>query len=424
MNLSHVLPAVVLVATMASAAVATDRYFRDSFAISPNGKFRIDAKSPDNAGDRPRPFASNFTYTLTDTTTKKVIWERKQPMTREKGSSYAESTEGSPIGVFVNDDGLVVARLSWETLLILDSVTGNKRGEADILKAFPMGEQSKYVSQTTAGPHWSQESDWFFLSRPAKDKDPAGVYFVIRPYWNHRLIIDLTTGKHVDLGKHHNAPTPAALADAKDDIKRLLTAVMEEETRRTIATLNAAPENLKDDGDYKVDWELATALHTIGFRQLTQCEERLGLIDKHFALRPKEVQDSHARLRAKVREALRAIGKTPLPGYGVQLYPYVNKGLFMTQDTDRPFKSCVPVEERAANAGKITAGMSVKDLTDLIGCPDAELYDQGRCYDYDIDGAEACTVRVCLDQSESSVLSVKKITPFAFKDDPARMRGY
>lgn len=421
MNLSHVLPAVVVVAAMASTAVATDRYFRDSFAISPNGKFRIDAKSPDNAGDRPRPFASNFTYTLTDTTTKKVVWERKQPMTREKGSSYARSTESSPMGVFVNDDGVVAARLSSETLLILDAADGSKRGEADVLNAFPKSEQDKYVSHTTAGPRWSQESDWFFLTLPAQGKSAAALYFVVRPCWNHRLIIDASTGKHVDLGTLHDVASPAALGGAKDEIKRLLIASMEEETRRAVGVLNAAPESLKDDKDYKVYWELTTALHTAGFLKLTQCEARLTLIDKYLG---EHASDTGSRLRAKVRETLRAIGKTPLAGCGVPLYPLVDKGLYRTQDTEHPFNAVVSLKDRLANADKIAAGMTAKEFTDLIGCPDAELYDGARCYDYDIDAPEPYTLRVYLDRTEESVQSVKKITPFAFLHDPARMRGY
>ncbi|MEK6703289.1 MAG: hypothetical protein AABZ53_13580 [Planctomycetota bacterium] len=422
MNLSHVLPAIVLVAAMAPAAVATDRYYRDSFAISPNGKFRIDAKSPDNAGARPRPFASNFTYTLTDTTTKKVVWERKQPMSREKGSSYVRSTEGSPMGVFVNDDGVVAAHLSWETLLILDAADGSKRGEADVLKAFPKSEQDKYVSHSTAGPHWSQESDWFFVTLPAKGKGAAALYFVIRPYWNHRLVIDASTGKHVDLGVHHDVASPDALAEAKEDTRRLLTASIEEETRRAVATLNAAPESLKDDKDYKVYWELTAALHTVGFLKLTQCEARLTLIDKYLG---EHASDTGSRVRAKVREALRSMGKTPLAGCGVQLYPLVShQGVFMTQDTAHPFNAQVPVDARQAGASQIASGMTMKELTDLIGCPDAELYDGARCYDYDIDGPEAYTLRVYVDRGEASVQSVKKITPFAFLHDPARMREH
>jgi hypothetical protein len=109
MKWSHVLYAVAMTAGVSPAAVATDRYFRDCFTVSPSGRYRVDAKSPDNAGDRPRPFASNFTYSLTDTSTNKVVWKRQQPMTREKGSSFVYSTEGSPVALFVNNDGLVAA---------------------------------------------------------------------------------------------------------------------------------------------------------------------------------------------------------------------------------------------------------------------------------------------------------------------------
>lgn len=84
MTIARAIATVIVLAAVASPARATDRYFPDSFAVSESGRFRVDAKSPDNAAEHQRPFASSFVYTLTDTTTKKVVWERKQPMSRSK----------------------------------------------------------------------------------------------------------------------------------------------------------------------------------------------------------------------------------------------------------------------------------------------------------------------------------------------------
>lgn len=413
----------VIAATAAAASTvrATDRFYPDSHAVSPNGRFRIDAKSPDNAGGRMRPFAANFTYTLTEVSTKRVVWERKQPMSRGKGSAYASAKEASPIAVFVNDDGLVAARLAWDSLVILDAADGHKRGEAEVLQAFPPEEQDTFVSMSTAGPHWSQESDWFFLP-VAAPKGTGSLYFVVRPYWNRRLIIDVTTTKHVELGAYRAAASAADLANAPDPIRKLLNATIEEESRRAMKVLATAPEMLKEEKDrwgwgY---WDVVTALHTVGFLKLVAAEPQLRVIE---GLKAGPTNDGY-QLRPRLRETIRRLGKTPAPGAGVQLYPCTQTGLSLVPEKDHPYTTSVSLEDRVSNAGKIVAGMSVKEMTDLIGCPDASLFDGDHCYDYDVDAPSSYTLRVFFDRELRSVAKVKQITPFAFLHDSARMRGY
>jgi hypothetical protein len=399
-------------------AFASDRFYPDSFAISQNGRYRIDATSPDNARQHPRPFASNFTYTLTDTTTKAVIWKRKQPMTRSKGSSYASAAEPSPVAVFVTDEGLVAALSCADSLIFLDPRHGKKRAEAQVLQAFPSEQQDKFVMHTTAGSIWSQDSDWFFLRVP--DAKAPMVFFVVRPFWHHRLIIDASTGKHIDLGTYNNAASIEALAGADDRIRSLLTATIDEETRRAMTGLAGAPKRLEDDNDHRAHWQTRSALHTVAFLKLDQAEPQLRVLESRLD----HGKHTHTQLQAKIRQTLRSLGKVPEPGCGVRLYPLVNRGTFATHDTDRPFTASVPASARLANAPRIAAGMSIKDLTDMIGCPDARLFDGGSCYDYDIDASPSYTLRVFLTQDESSVTTIRTITPFAFLHDPHRMREY
>lgn len=93
-------PAVAaIVCAFVPPAAATDRYFGDTSATSPSGRWRIDAKSPENAGPEPRPFAENFTYTLTDLRTNQVRWTRRQPMEQPEGGTSSWSHEPSPIAV-------------------------------------------------------------------------------------------------------------------------------------------------------------------------------------------------------------------------------------------------------------------------------------------------------------------------------------
>lgn len=413
----RVLTPFVMAATLAVPALATDRFYRDSTATSPSGRYRIDAKSPDNAGPYPRPFASNFAYTLTDTTTNKVVWARKQPMHREKGSGYASSDEASPTSVYVTDTGLVVASLSGHSVIVLDAADGHKRGEAAILSAFPKTEQDNYVSMSTAGPMWQQRSDWFFAETPADGKSPAATLFVVRPYWGHRIVVNCADATLIDLGAHHSAISPSELKDASPIIKRQLSAILELESARAIATIKSGKQAFKSPEDYRARWDLATALHTAAFRKLTEAEPDIRTLESWLA-----TQQETGSIQQQIRQALRAMGKTPLPGCGVQLYAYNKVQYGYTPDQTRPYLSAVPPDTRVQNAPNIAKGMTIQQVCDLIGCPDAELYENGTTYDWDIDATPPYTLRVTTVDIEN-VGAVRTITPLAFLHDPARMRG-
>jgi len=77
----------------------TNRSFPDVHATSPNGRYRLDATSPDNANpDHWGYFQRSFRYVLTDLIDQTVVWEREQ------------EGEQSPCTAFVSDDGDVVIR--------------------------------------------------------------------------------------------------------------------------------------------------------------------------------------------------------------------------------------------------------------------------------------------------------------------------
>jgi hypothetical protein len=67
--------------------------------------------------------------------------------------------------------------------------------------------------------------------------------------------------------------------------------------------------------------------------------------------------------------------------------------------------------------------MTGAEMTDLIGCPDASLYDNGHCHDYDIDTETPFTLRVWVNVADNKVTRVKTLSPFAFLHDPSRMRS-
>lgn len=417
----RIVTAAVVLATLAIPALGTDVYYPDSYAISANGRFRVDAKSPDNAGPSPKAFAERFLYTLSDVTTGKTVWRRRQPMTREKGSPHAIANEPSPVQVFVHDTGLVVARTAWHSVVFLDAANGENRGEAEILRAFPENEIDKFVVNTSAGPMWSRDSEWFFVTIPATGHHPPRIYFVVRPYWNRRLVIDASTGKHVALDGYYATASSSELVGASEHVRTVLTATLEEEARRVETILAGAPERLEKDSQHQTCMEVLAALHTVGFRRLAEAEPHLRSLERAIA----DLECECGSLSRRLRETLRTLGKRPAPGYGVRLYPMVARESYFTEDIEHPYNASVPVEERAANARNIVAEMPVARMTELIGSPDASLHEDGhRCYDYDIDASEPYTLRVYLDEHNRLVLRSRILTPFAFLSDPARMRSY
>lgn len=173
-----------------SAALGTDRFYNDISAPSPNGRFRVDAKSPDNAipGQR-RAFQSSFVYTCTDTKTNRVLWTRKQAMEAPSStSSYQSWIEPSPKGILISDDGWTIIWDAMDEIIVVD-LDGKDRGKVRLLEdAFTDYERDHCVKYSTAGPFWAKGSDWRFHE---KGKNPA---LTITPSWGRKIVIDLESG--------------------------------------------------------------------------------------------------------------------------------------------------------------------------------------------------------------------------------------
>ena len=176
----------------ATDVLATNRYYSDITASSPNGRYTVEAKSPDNAsGDEHHAFQDKFLYTCIDTHTDETLWTRHQPMeapsTAPNGDleDYEFPEEGSPSSIYVSDTAWTVIRTGWDEIISVDR-HGNDRGPLHLLsEAFTEEERDRYVHDTTAGPMWAGNSLWYFLN--VEDKH----VFVIRPWWGKRIFIGL-----------------------------------------------------------------------------------------------------------------------------------------------------------------------------------------------------------------------------------------
>ena len=426
---------VVAVCVMADAARATDRFYPNCSAVSPSGAYRVDAKSPENPEKGwGRPFASNFTYTLTDTRTGKAVWTRPQPMRREKGSSHAWSDEGSPMMLMVDDTGRVAAYVSGEVMVFMRGSDGRKAGQVSILESFPEKQRREHVGMSTAGPMWTANSLWSFVRAPTADGKGEETLFVIRPSWGYRLVMDPERARLVDVGTLADATSVEQLAGAPADAARVMRAVLAAEQAKCMKALEAAAgltwEKLYDREDYWRFSELNAQIHMSGQVRLKDAVAPLRgieklLIEASTSKGKGEQRDDRGwvpGLFREVRLALRRLGETPDVGYGVPLRHLKSDGLISYADPSAPsVKAWVAVADRVANAPKIRKDMSIVEMADLIGCPDAETYEDGcDCYDYDIDGAEPYTLRVCVWRGENTVRHVRKITPPVWADPAAR----
>ena len=77
-------------------ASATDRFFADQAVFSPDRRYKLEAKSPDNANKKQerKAFQQNFVFTLSDTRTKKIIWSGKQGVASDCSSSLDFNNDG------------------------------------------------------------------------------------------------------------------------------------------------------------------------------------------------------------------------------------------------------------------------------------------------------------------------------------------
>ncbi len=379
---------VVLVAAAAAPSIATDRYFRDLSVVSPDGRHQLDARSPDNAGEESRPFARHFVYTLRDTSTGRVIWKRRQP-----------ESEGSPLALFLHDDLWVVIRDAWDRLVALEPVTGRRVGGVKILEEFPAEEQ-RYVHRTTAGPMWSGRARWSFLEHDGR------LYFVVRAWWDRRVIMSLSDGIAVtdiprDLLAAGDAADRQFVIDAlSGPLEHLLPKESEEGHARTSNTYTAVHiagrMNIRKVIPALRELEKSNSVGSSG-----------GWFDIENRYKEGEVNPFNcttAGMRRAVHLALRKLGEKPTP------YPCT---WFREKKTGGlgEYVEVAPLPEpRASRVDQVVTGMTPREVLASIGAPD--YVNHGRlAWEYEIDATSPYTLLVIWDDEKKHVGRCERITP-------------
>jgi hypothetical protein len=370
-------------------ACATDRFFSDTSTVSPSKRYTVEAKSPDNAGKRGRnAFQSAFVYTCRETSTKHILWTRKQ------------GEEASPVDVVVSDAGWTVIRTGWDELIAVD-LAGHDRCHIRLLsEAFTKDERSRYVHDTTAGPMWSGFSLWYFL-----DADGQHL-FVVRPWWGRRVLLNLETGSLINETK--NISTAVAAHERSYVMTELAKAV---ETRRKWEKAECC----------EAVWPILNASYLAGRLLVVEAAPLLAQLQEvsyigsstsgglGFGERFEGEVNPHSyetfTLRQVVQLSLRRLGKTPRPlaanQFDVQYEAYKKNHPYVPKVTDVP---------RATTAAKVTTGMKAEQVLDLLGGPDFVEYDS---WAYDMDASPPFSLILKWDARK--VIDVEKKTPALWK---------
>lgn len=369
-----------------SPARATDRFFRDITEVSPNGRFTLEAKSPDNAkapddGYRSRAFQASFVYTLKDKATGKVIWKRHQPMTPpETPNDFLFPKEGSPTQIFLADNGLTVIRSDWDEYIIVD-ITGKELGRVKFLdQALTKKEKAEFVSMSSAGPCWSGYALQYFIMHESSP------YFVIRPWWGRRVFIDLTAAQVVN-----ETPRLARAAENREriDILANLKRGADAQTRYEKTKVRTRPES--DCGCESDDALLAATYHAgrmggkdaVPLLKILQRSDYTGsftITSGDSASIPEGKANPYSyrtyTLRRLAHLSLRRLGRAP------EELPIIEFDLIRRKGPSTPYLPKPRDMNRAANIGKLHAGMDTEQVLELLGAPD--FIDSGS-WEYDVD---------------------------------------
>lgn len=372
--------------------------YSDCEATSPNGKYTLEARSPDNGTISSRDGSKssvddfafkyfrmqrNFRYQLLEATCKttdsclsgkgggSVLWERWQ-----------EDNENSPHEVVVSNEGWSILRThgEWPEVIAV-SIEGS-----DVIRVMidaPPVEDEDYDGEcqrflggnrhlwyathmlySSAGKLWTDHSWRYFFQR--KDTE----YFVWRTSWSQRLVIDLTNA--LLLGEEDQQDAALSLAMREEEIIGACSHL------RDFADHAEQIEDLWNQRPLDFDSETNRRL----WKLLLKAPAAIQLIGTHKAaeyvpllrqLEPFSFEDSRNAstamgkgwslsiqfLRPILHHTLRLLGEEPR---GYATYSFTNKS------------TTLPVREQIADkrqwASELNRSMSGEQVLSMLGAPD------------------------------------------------------
>ncbi|MEM7229362.1 MAG: hypothetical protein AAF432_11175 [Planctomycetota bacterium] len=391
---------IVMLATVSTPAHATDRYYFDTSATSPNGRYVLEATSPDNAGEKRRPFARNFTYTLIDTQDGSVLWTRRQA-----------KNEQSPVSLFLDDQRHVLICTSGDNMYVLNPADGRIDVSLNLIQKFSADEQDKFVLRTTAGRMWAGRSRWSFLSHE------GSTYFVVRAWWDRRVII--------------NVSESVTVSRPDDDLVEACDAADRAYVLETLEIASNQIDLPERKSDYSTRSAVATAVHLAGrmsirdaipFLRVLEASEEVGSAGGSFdihnryavgAINPFDL--TTMGLRREVHLALRRLGEkpTPLPCTKFRAKAEHGLGSFVTPPP-------LPAP-RAERVECIEAGMIAMEVLTCVGAPDFVNFNE-QAWEYDMDAETPFTLRVYF-KDRTEVDRVERIVPALWQHGETRYQS-
>lgn len=348
---------------------STDLFFPDLHVSSESGRYRVDATSPDNENDGYHPFQDDFTYRCVDTKSGDAIWTRKQ----------SESGEGSPASILISDKGVAIIYTGDDDVIVV-SPTGKVIRKIDFLKdALTSVEIRKYVHETTAGPMWAGLSISYFVEHASGD------YFVTRPWWGRRIIIDLKNGEFQEA---NDAINNTCITSEKEIVMELLkseAANDDEQFEKCLAIYLAGVLKLKKAVPYLRGAEKSTLIGSSTSGGLSWDEKFNDEVDPHSY--------SSFSIRQFAQLSLRRLGEKPrsLPCHSFEI---------QRDGKSQPFTPNLK-NERHENVSNLKVGMSAKEILTLIGPPDFVSYDK---WSYDMDAKPPFSLTLTMDARKSTAI--------------------
>ncbi|MDB5392367.1 MAG: hypothetical protein JWM11_8013 [Planctomycetaceae bacterium] len=361
-------------------AYGTDRYFPDLSAKSENGIYLVEAKSPDNAIVPTPPFQDHFQYTLTHLPSGKQRWEWKP------------ERHSNPLSLNVHDSGVVVVWNVHDEFEVI-GIDGKAKVALALHEYISKDEFDRWAqSRGWAGQYWNVHSLWYFCHIETE------LYFVVRTYWDRRLVIDIKSRSAVnDLSRIQRELD----ACEKQIALKVLTEQLDQFTR------NARDVN---------ESETQTAAYLCGKLQIHEAIPLLKQLESAANATSSVTRDENGTwrcensLRQVVQLSLRRLSANPI-GYPATFICFT--------DSEPKWNLLRPAicPTRAAQSTDLPLGLSRIQVLALLGNPDyvgPEFVNriQGEYeWEYDMDADVPFTLRLNFQDNDHKLTKISRIEP-------------
>ncbi|MCE9553221.1 MAG: hypothetical protein K8T91_07560 [Planctomycetes bacterium] len=376
--------------------------YPDLIRVSPDGRLRLEVRSPDNDSESPRHdpsnrsrnlwggFQSDFSFTTYRTDTDEILWQRKPD---------SDDSLIAPCDAWIGNDGhaVVITRDPFFSNLFALNAKGETILHRDVSRDILNNDESEF-HWTSAGPHWNEKGVGLFFQHDAIR------YWCFRTCRGRQVLVNLDCGD---------------LESAKGAVNRSLLLAQGDWALQTLQQAALDPRLQTSDVDYdpifydEVNriWAAALWCGMDGIQDaithLEQLESSTLLDGYTFGWTMPEGEKTLLVSLALVPVAqmsLRCLGREPA---GRSAY------WLCRQDSEPSSQSRIVVPEcindRPHRLQQINSNMSRHDVVQCIGMRDVDSF----YWEYDVlfDKDGPYTVRIKWNRSADSIEQIDKSPP-------------